>query len=317
MRHLSLTGPTNGRILLQVNRKFLGTQGAVAFRDWIRGEIENNTPYDEFCHKIITASGSNKDNPAASYYKILRTPEDTMENTTHLFLATRFNCNKCHDHPFERWTQDNYYELAAYFARTDLKRDDASGDKKIGGTAVEGAKPLYEIVYDKDQGEMTHERTGQPQPPAFPYAAENTAKEEDSRREQLAEWITSPDNRYFATSYVNRLWGYMLGTGIIEPLDDIRAGNPPSNPELLDFLTKEFVENEFNVRHVLQLICKSRTYQLSVASNKWNADDAINFSHAKARRLPAEVLYGHGLCDAWRQAENSRRARGNPRCGSS
>lgn len=277
--------------LLQVNRKFLGAEGAKGFREWIRNEIANNTPYDQFCQKIITASGSNKDNPAASYYKILRNPEDTMENTTHLFLATRFNCNKCHDHPFERWTQDNYYEMAAYFARTDLKRDDASGDKKIGGTAVEGAKPLYEIVYEKKEGELKHERTGQPQPPAFPYAAEHTSPDNGSRRDALAAWITSPDNRYFATSYVNRLWGYMLGTGIIEPLDDIRAGNPPSNPELLDWLTQQFIESGFNTQHMLQLICKSRTYQLSVQTNKWNEDDEINFSHGKARRLPAEVLY--------------------------
>ncbi|MEZ5325557.1 MAG: DUF1549 domain-containing protein [Verrucomicrobiales bacterium] len=277
--------------LLQVNRKFLGAEGARGFREWIRNEIANNTPYDEFCRKIITASGSNKEHPAASYYKILRTPEDTMENTTHLFLATRFNCNKCHDHPFERWTQDNYYEMAAYFARTDLKRDDASGDQNIGGTAVEGAKPLYEIVYDKAEGEMKHERTGQPQPPAFPYPAEHESEGSVSRREELAAWITSPDNRYFATSYVNRLWGYMLGTGVIEPLDDIRAGNPPSNPELLSWLTQQFIGSGFNTRHMLQLICKSRTYQLSVETNRWNEDDEINFSHGKARRLPAEVLY--------------------------
>jgi hypothetical protein len=277
--------------LLQVNRKFLAPEGAKAFREWIRNEIAGNTPYDEFCRKVITASGSNKENPAASYYKILRTPEDTMENTTHLFLATRFNCNKCHDHPFERWTQDNYYEMAAYFARTDLKRDDASGDKKIGGTAVEGAKPLYEIVYDKKEGEMKHVRTGVDQLPAFPYAVAHDEAKEGSRREKLAAWITSADNRYFATSYVNRLWGYMLGTGIIEPLDDIRAGNPASNPELLDWLTKEFIESGFDARHMLRTICKTRTYQLSIETNEWNEDDTINFAHGQARRLPAEVLY--------------------------
>ncbi|HBI32324.1 MAG TPA: hypothetical protein DDY45_09820, partial [Verrucomicrobiales bacterium] len=120
--------------LLQVNRKFLAPEGAKLFREWIRKEVAENTPYDKFAQKIITATGSNKDNPPASYYKILRTPEDTMENTTHLFLATRFNCNKCHDHPFERWTQDNYYEMAAFFAQVGLKADPASGKNKIGGT---------------------------------------------------------------------------------------------------------------------------------------------------------------------------------------
>ena len=277
--------------MLLVNRKFLGTDGSSTFRKWIRDEIANNTPYDEFARKIITASGSNKDNPPASYYKILREPTAIMENTTHLFLATRFNCNKCHDHPFERWTQDQYYQTTAYFAQVSLKKDDKSGDKRIGGTAVEGAKPLYEIIYDKTEGETKHDRTGEITAPEFPFTSKHNAPKEGSRRESFAAWLTTKDNEYFAKSYVNRIWGYMTGTGIIEPIDDIRAGNPPSNPELLDWLTKEFTESGFNVRHLVKIITKSRTYQLSVKTNKWNEDDSINFSHAKARRLPAEVLF--------------------------
>ena len=214
-----------------------------------------------------------------------------MENTTHLFLATRFNCNKCHDHPFERWTQDQYYETTAYFAQVSLKKDDNAGDKRIGGTAVEGAKPLYEIIYDRNEGETKHDRTGEITHPAFPFTSEHNIPKDGSRRESFAAWLTSPDNEYFAKSYVNRIWGYMTGTGIIEPIDDIRAGNPPSNPELLNWLTKEFTESGFDVRHLVKIITKSRTYQLSVKTNKWNEDDKINFSHAKARRLPAEVLF--------------------------
>jgi hypothetical protein len=277
--------------LLQVNRKFLGPQGAAAFRQWIRDEVAANTPYDEFARKILTATGSNRENAAASYYKILRDPLDTMENTTQLFLAVRFNCNKCHDHPFERWTQDQYYQTAAYFARLELKTDPASGKNKIGGTAVEGAKPLYEIVGDKKQGEVVHDRTKQVTPPQFPFDCAHDAPQNATRRQQLAAWVTSPDNPYFARSYVNRLWGYLLGVGLIEPLDDIRAGNPPTNPQLLDYLAEEFVASGFDVRHVMRLICRSRTYQLAIATNKWNADDKINYSHAVARRLPAEVLY--------------------------
>ncbi len=277
--------------LLQVNRKFLGVEGAVAFRKWIHEQVEKNTPYDQFAEAILTASGSNRENPAASYYKVLRDPANTMENTTHLFLAVRFNCNKCHDHPFERWTQDQYYHLAAYFARTDLKRDPESGNRTIGGTAVEGAKPLWEVVYDKKEGEITHDRTGQVSPPKFPYPAEADMQGADTRREQLAQWLTSKDNQYFAKSYVNRLWGYLFGVGIIDPIDDIRAGNPPTNPELLDFLTQQFINSGFNVQSVVKLICKSRTYQLGVETNQWNADDRINYSHSIARRLPAEVLY--------------------------
>ena len=277
--------------LLQVNRKFLGAEGAATFRKWIRQEVAANTPYDEFARKILTANGSNKDNPAASYFKILRDPESLMENTTHLFLAVRFNCNKCHDHPFERWTQDQYYETAAYFARVGLKADPASGKRTIGGTAVEGAKPFYEVVFEQDDGEVTHNRTGALTKPVFPFDCEYEISEEANRREQLAAWITSPDNQYFAKSYVNRLWGYLFGVGIIEPIDDLRASNPASNPELIEFLTEEFVRNRFNPRHMLRQICKSRTYQLSIKSNRWNDDDTINYSHATARRLPAEVLY--------------------------
>lgn len=277
--------------LLQVNRKYLGTEGAKSFRDWIRNEVHSNTPYDKFVAKILTASGSNRENPPAAYYKIHRTPEDTMENTTHLFLATRFNCNKCHDHPFERWTQDQYYETAAYFAQVKRSTDPESGNRRIGGTAVEGAKPLYEIVEDMTEGEVKHDRTGQVTPPAFPFEVDEELSSSPTRREQLAGWITSSKNPYFATSYVNRLWGYLMGTGLIEPLDDIRAGNPATNPQLLEHLRQEFVESGFDTRHILKLICKSRAYQLSIKTNPYNEDDRVNYSHALARRLPAEVLF--------------------------
>jgi len=277
--------------LLQVNRKFLGAEGAAAFRQWIRQEVTDNVPYDRFASAILTASGSNKDNPPASYFKVLRQPAETMENTTHLFLAVRFNCNKCHDHPFERWTQDQYYQTAAFFAQFGLKRDPASGNRNVGGSEVESAKPLYEEIFDTAQGDVIHERTGATTAPKFPYPAEHQCKTTASRREQLASWMTSPDNQYFAKSYVNRLWGYLFGIGIIEPIDDIRAGNPATNPELLEYLTAEFIKSGFNVRHMHRLITKSRTYQLSLTPNKWNDDDKSNYSHALARRLSAEVLF--------------------------
>lgn len=277
--------------LLQCNSKFLGSEGAQLFRDWIRQQVEENTPYNKFAREILTASGSNRENPAASYWKIVRTPTEAMENTTHLFLATRFNCNKCHDHPFERWTQDQYYHLAAYFAQVSLKEDPKSEGKKIGGTDVESAKPLYEMVSDANEGDVKHDRTGKISPPEFPYEAKCAMTEKEPRREKLADWITTPDNRYFALSYANRLWGYLTGAGIIEPLDDIRAGNPPRNPALLEYLTKEFVSSGFDARHLVRMICKSRTYQLSIRPNKWNEDDKLNYSHAIARRLPAETLF--------------------------
>ncbi|MCA9172399.1 MAG: DUF1553 domain-containing protein, partial [Planctomycetales bacterium] len=277
--------------LLQVNRKFLGEVGASALRDWIEHAVATNMPYDQFAYEVLTASGSTLDNPAAAYWKILREPAAAMENTTHLFLAVRFNCNKCHDHPFERWTQDQYYHMTAFFAQVGRKEAPSFAGQKIGGSAVENAQPLVEVIYDTGDGETVHDRTGVVSPPAFPYAAGAASDDAASRREQLAQWITSADNRYFASSYVNRLWGYLLGVGLIEPIDDIRAGNPPTNPELLQALTQDFIKSGFDVRHVLRTICSSRTYQHSIATNKWNTDDAINYSHALPRRLPAEVLY--------------------------
>jgi WD40 repeat protein/mono/diheme cytochrome c family protein len=277
--------------LLQVNRKFLGVEGSVAFRNWIRAQVAGNTPYDKFAQALLTATGSNRENPAAAYFKILRDPAATMENTTQLFLAVRFNCNKCHDHPFERWTQDQYYQTAAYFAQIGLSADPASKGQMVGGTDVEAPKPLFEVVADTGKGEVVHDRTKKVTAPKLPFLCAYTQPATGSpRRMELSHWLTSKDNPYFAKSYVNRLWGYLLGVGIIEPLDDIRAGNPATNPELLNYLTDEFLKSNFDVRHVMRLICKSRTYQLSVETNKWNADDKANYAHAIARRLPAEVL---------------------------
>ncbi len=277
--------------LLQVNRKFLGVEGSVAFRTWIRTQVAANTPYDKFVRSILTAKGSNRENPAAAYFKILREPAATMENTTQLFLGVRFNCNKCHDHPFERWTQDQYYQTAAYFAQVGLSRDPASSGRMVGGSNVESAKPLFEVVADMSAGDVIHDRTKQVTAPKFPFLCAYSKPAPDSpRRFELSEWLTAKDNPYFAKSYVNRLWGYLLGVGIIEPLDDIRAGNPATNPELLDYLIQEFTQSGFDVRHVMRMVSKSRTYQLSVETNKWNADDKVNYAHATARRLPAEVL---------------------------
>ncbi len=277
--------------LLQVNRKFLGVEGATKFRDWIGQAVAENRPYDQFAREILTATGSNNDNPAASYFKILRDPDATMENTTQLFLGIRFNCNKCHDHPFERWTQNQYYQMSAFFAQVSLQADPASGARKVGGSAVEGAKPLFEKVVDKKQGDVKHPKTNAIVQPAFPFEVPHDDKDDATRRQHLADWLANAENPYFARSYVNRLWGYLLGVGLIEPIDDIRAGNPATNPDLLDHLTRSFIESEFDVQHMLRSICNSRTYQLSVKTNPMNEDDALNYSHALPRRLPAEVIY--------------------------
>lgn len=277
--------------LLQVNKVFLGDNGAQGFRAYIYDSIAKNKPLNKFAIEILTASGSNLENPAASYYKIQRDPAAAAENTTHLFLGVRFNCNKCHDHPFEKWTQDQYYQLASYFAQVGRSEDPKYKGQKVGGSAVEGAQPLVEIIKDNPSGEVKHERTGLNSSPKFPFALADKLEKPKTRREELAHWITSKENPYFAKSFVNRQWAYLMGVGIIEPIDDIRAGNPPSNPQLLDYLTSEFIKSDFNIQQLVKLICKSRVYQRSVTTNEWNKDDETNFSHGLARRLSAEVLF--------------------------
>ncbi|HLU48601.1 MAG TPA: DUF1549 and DUF1553 domain-containing protein, partial [Planctomycetota bacterium] len=283
--------------LLQVNPKWLGRDGAHALREWIRRSVASNEPYDRFVREIITASGSTVENPPAAYYKVLRNPDAVMENTTQLFLGIRFNCNQCHDHPFERWTQRNYWELASFFSQ--VSRKDAPNSPKMPRlSATQTEVPAFEeIIGDESVAEVKYP-TGEPAPPRFPYefdggsaVAVSASDEGRTRREMLASWLTSKENPYFARSFVNRLWSYFLGVGLIDPVDDIRAGNPPTNPELLDRLTDEFVRSGFDVRHIIRLICTSRTYSHSIQTNRWNEDDQINFSHAIARRLPAETLF--------------------------
>jgi WD40 repeat protein len=281
--------------LLLVNGKFLGSEGAAGYRAWIRTAVAENWPYDRFVRELFTVTGSNKDHPAASYFKALRTPEAIAETSTQAFLGVRFNCNKCHDHPFERWTVNDYYGWAAYFKDVRLERDPASGDRTVEGSAVDAARPLFEVVSDQPGGVVKHVRTGLPTPPRLPFAAsaagEASGESPATLRGQAAAWLTSPDNRYFASSFVNRVWAHLLGVGLIEPIDDLRAGNPPTNPELLDWLTREFIAHRFDVRWLIRTICQSRTYQLSAETNRWNEDDRRNYSHAYPRRLPAEVLY--------------------------
>lgn len=277
--------------MLQVNQKFLTGAQTQKLRQWIRDRVAENMPYDKMVHTILTASGSALDNPPASYYQILRTPGDMTENTTQLFLATRFSCNKCHDHPFEKWTQDQYYQFSAYFARVERKQAAGAVEFKKEIMGPNDRKFDVELVEDAAQGEVTHERTKLVTAPKFPFVHGAMPDANLPRREQLARWLTAKENPYFAKSYVNRLWAYLLGVGIIEPIDDIRAGNPASNAPLLDHLTQKFVADGFDARKTMAYICKSRTYQLSIATNKWNADDDMNYSRRFPQRLPAEVLY--------------------------
>ena len=268
--------------LLQCNRKFLGEKGVWVFRRWIQNSIAKNKPYDQFVRELLTASGSTYKNPAANYYRVSREYKPAVENTTQLFLGVRFQCNVCHDHPFEKWTQNQFYELAAYFGKVGVKP---------------GQLPGEEIVYTKySGGEVTHPKTANVVMASVPYgkadevgAGVNPTQPADPRL-ALAKWLTAPENPLFARAGANRIWSYFMGRGIIEPVDDVRTSNPPSNPELLDALTDDFIKSGFDMKHLMRKITRSRTYQRSIKTNRWNADDTINFSHAIPRRLTAEQL---------------------------
>jgi hypothetical protein len=260
--------------LLQSNRKFLGERGIWIFQEWIHQTIAQNRPYDEFVRDLITATGSTYANPAANYFRVSREYTAAVENTTQLFLGVRFSCNKCHDHPFEKWTQNQYYELGAFFADVKVKPGQLLGD---------------EVVYANYTTEpVKHPRTLAVVEPSVPFG--EITEETDDKREMLAEWLTSKENPMFARAGANRLWSYFMERGIIEPVDDIRTSNPPTNPELLDALTKDFVDSGFDMKYIMKTITRSRTYQQSIITNKWNKADTINFSHAVARRLTAEQL---------------------------
>jgi hypothetical protein len=270
--------------LLQCNRKALGDEAVWSFREWIREAVSQNKPYDQFVYEIITAQGSSLTHPAVNYYRALRdkddngkpTPNKMGEDISQTFLGVRFNCNKCHDHPFERWTQKQYYEFGAFFARVAFKPGQRMGE---------------EVVFaDYRGGENLHPKTLAVMAPHVPYGQQPDVQAASFRQQAFARWLTSRENPLFARSFVNRTWSYFFGVGIIDPVDDIRASNPPSNPELLDALTTEFIRHDFDTQWLIKAILASRTYQTSVKTNRWNEDDHINFSHFLPRRLSAEQM---------------------------
>ena len=266
--------------LLQANRKFMGEKGVFAFDEWIRQSFATDKPYDKMVREILSASGSTYETPAANFFRVTRDPKPTMEATTQVFLGVRMVCAQCHDHPFERWTQNQYYEMASFYSATGLRPGYEVGE---------------EIVYNlRDDYEMKHPKDGRVMKPNFivpaSYGTSGPIPTGAKRRLALAEWVTAKDNPFFAKSTVNRFWSYFLGRGIIDPVDDIRASNPPANPALLDALTKDFIDHNFDLRYLLKTITNSRTYQASMVTNEWNAKDTENFSHAIPRRLSAEEL---------------------------
>lgn len=278
--------------LLQCSGENLGMKAVWQYRDWIRQSVAQNKPYDQFVREILLAKGSSYQNPAANYYRVLREPGKIAEDVSQTFLGVRFNCNKCHDHPFERWTQNQYYEFSAYFAKVSFKRG-AVGTQAIKdeGTSTARVHSEETVYLNYNESEVEHPKNGRIVGAHVPFGDAKAVEEGGDRREPFVDWLTSKNNPLFAKAMANRVWSYFFGLGIIDPVDDIRAGNPPSNPALLEALTKEFLETNFDVRQLMRRICNSHTYQLSFIPNRWNEDDKTNFSHARTRRLSAEQLY--------------------------
>jgi hypothetical protein len=277
--------------LLQCNSENLGQKSVWLYRNWIRQQVADNVPYDKFVRTLLTAKGSSYDNPAVNYLRVLREPGKMTEDVSQTFLGVRFNCNKCHDHPFEKWTQNQYYEMGAYFAQVGFKKGQVGKEVIFAEAGGSFQITSEEIVYHKyDGGEVKHLKTDAVVAAKVPVGEAKAFASGADRRDPMVDWLVAPENPFFAKSMANRIWSYFLGRGIIDPVDDIRASNPPSNPELLDALTAKFVKDGFDLRKLMKAICQSRTYQLSIVKNKWNEDDTINFSHAHPRRLSAEQM---------------------------
>jgi hypothetical protein len=281
--------------VLRNSRKAVGVKGAFVFQQWLRERIQKNAGMDEVVKELLTASGSTFANPPANYYRIARDPQNLAETTAQLFFGVRLQCAKCHNHPFERWTQDDYYSFAAFFARVKQKKDNMEpgpNPQTAGG----------EIIYLDRAGDVTQPRTNKVMAPKFMGGPTPTIPPGKDRREALAEWLTAGDNPFFAKSLANRIWFHLNGKGIVDPVDDFRDSNPSANDELLDALAKDLVAHKYDVKHLIRTIMLSRTYQLSAQANSFNKEDGKYFSHAVAKLLTAEQLLD-GICSVTEVAE--------------
>ncbi|MCI0746224.1 MAG: DUF1549 domain-containing protein, partial [Verrucomicrobia subdivision 3 bacterium] len=250
-------------------------KAALSYYTWLQDKMLNNVPIDKIVQELITASGSTFKNPAANYYQVQTDTLKTAENTAQVFMGMRIQCAQCHNHPFDRWTMNDYYRFAAFFPRVGRKQ---------------GEDPRESIVFDKGDGEVRHPVGNKTMMPKF-LGGDMAEIKGESRREALAKWIASPENPYFAKNLANIVWAHFVGKGIIDPADDVRISNPASNPELLDALGAKFTEYGYDFKRLVKDICSSRTYQLSTRANDSNALDDRNFARAAIRRMRAEVMF--------------------------
>lgn len=258
--------------LLRVDRQALGAKHAQSFHRWIRSQFAANVPLDVFARGVLTAEGPLGEVPAAAFYKAVRKPGEAASHVSQVFLGVRIACAECHHHPFDRWSQADYIGMQAFF--TGVRLEGKDDEAIVGGTAGPSTHPRT--------GDKVHAHAlGQDEPATSPTG---------DPRPLLAGWVTQPQNPYFARNLANRLWAHFLGRGIVDAVDDVRATNPPTNPELLDELAKHLVANKFDQKALIRYITASRVYQLASKPNETNERDEQNYSRALLRRLPAEVL---------------------------
>ncbi len=272
--------------LLRNEEKVLDARGVRVFHDWIRRAIVDNKPLNEFARELIAGRGSTYRHPAANYYRALREPYLRAEATAQVFLGTRVQCARCHNHPFDRWTQTDYHRLTAFFARVRYHIVSNRRRDKLDSHEFDGEQ----VVWMDRTGELTHPNTTEVLQPRFLGASTPAFAPQADRLGALADWIARPDNPFFARAQINRIWQHLLGRGIVDPGDDFRDSNPPVNPELLDALAKDFVAHRFDLKYMVRTIMNSRTYQLSSMPTPTNRDDDCNFACAIVRPLQAEQL---------------------------
>ena len=261
--------------LLRLTRGQVGSDGVYKYHRWIERAIRSNMPYDEFARQLLTASGSTLQNPPANFYRTASDMNDCVETISQIFMGARLQCAKCHNHPFERWSQDNYYGMGAYFNRIQRQKTNRADEQ---------------FIWTASSGDVTQPRTGEKMEPWVPVAGRIAEVDSIDLRNTFADWLTSAENPFFAKIEVNRIWSHLFGRGIVDPPDDFRESNPPANGPLLDWLAKDFAEHGFGRKHTIRRILNSRTYQRSHRPNDFNRDDIKYFSHYHPRLLSAEQL---------------------------
>jgi len=247
---------------------------ALGYFNWLQSRVEDNVPFNIMIQELLSASGGTFTTPPTTYYQIERDALKISENTAQIFMGMRIQCAQCHNHPFDRWTMDDYYSFAAFFSQIGRKNSE---------------DPRERILFDRAEGDVKHPVGGRTMSPKFLGGDVPDVKGKD-RRQVLAEWIASPENPYFARNLANIVWAHFFGKGIIDPVDDVRVSNPASNPELLEALAKKFTSYKYDFKKLVRDICTSRTYQLATKANATNESDTRNFAKGPIRRIRAEVL---------------------------